>query len=120
MPIQINEDNDGKIIAVHASGVLTKTDYEHFVPEFERLVRQHEHLHLLFDMTGFHGWEGSAFFEEIKFDFKHFADIERLAIIGDKKWHHVVVAICEPFTIATSRYFDHTEAAGARKWLAEA
>ena len=57
MPIQLNEENGGKILVVHVSGKLVKADYEHFVPEFERLVRQHGKLRVLFDMTGFHGWK---------------------------------------------------------------
>jgi hypothetical protein len=53
MPIQLNEENGGKILVVHVSGKLAKADYAHFVPEFERLVRQHGKLRVLFDMTGF-------------------------------------------------------------------
>ena len=68
MPIQLNEENGGKILVVHVSGKLVKADYEHFVPEFERLVRQHGKLRVLFDMTGFHGWDAGALWEDIKFD----------------------------------------------------
>ena len=57
MPIQINEGDGGNFLAVHVSGILAQADYERFVPEFERLVRQHGKLRVLFDMTGFHGWE---------------------------------------------------------------
>ena len=64
MPIQLNEENGGKILVVHVSGKLVKADYEHFVPEFERLVRQHGKLRVLFDMTGFHGWEAGAVWED--------------------------------------------------------
>jgi hypothetical protein len=96
------------------------TDYENFVPEFERLVRQHGKLRVLFDMTGFHGWEAGAAWEDFKFGVAHFADIERLAMIGDKQWQHVMTTICKPFTKATTRYFDRTDNAGARKWLSEA
>ena len=67
MPIQLNEENGGKILVVHVSGKLVKADYEHFVPEFERLVRQHGKLRVLFDMTGLHGWEAGAAWEDIKF-----------------------------------------------------
>jgi len=49
MTIQLNEENGGKMLAIHVSGKLEKTDYEHFVPEFERLVRQHGKLRILFD-----------------------------------------------------------------------
>ena len=89
------------------------------MPEFERLVRQHEKLRVLFDMTGFHGWEGSALRDEINFDLEHFFDIERLAMVGDKKWEKVMSVFCKPFTTATIRYFDHAETAQARKWLNE-
>ena len=85
MPIQFNEENGGRVLVVHVSGKLAKADYEHFVPEFERLVRQHGKLRVLFDMTSFHGWEPAALWADIKFDIKHFADIERLAMVGDKK-----------------------------------
>jgi hypothetical protein len=117
MPIQLNEENGGKILAVHVSGKLAKTDYEHFVPEFEQLVRQHGKLRVLFDTTSFHGWEGSALRDEINFDLDHFFDIERLAMVGDKKWEKIMSIFCKPFTTATIRYFDHTELTEARKWL---
>jgi hypothetical protein len=120
MPIQVNEEHGGKLLAVHVSDKLTKADYEHFVPEFERLVRMMGKLRVLFDMTGFHGWEAGALWEDIKFNIRHFSDIERLAMVGDKKWEQGMAAFCKPFTRATIRYFDHAETAEARKWLSEA
>jgi hypothetical protein len=119
MTIQLNEENGGKLLVVHVSGKLAKEDYEHFVPEFERLVRQHGKLRLLFDMTGFHGWEASAVWEDFKFGIEHFADIERLAMVGEKQWQRGMAVFCKPFTKATIRYFDHDTAA-AREWLDEA
>jgi len=118
MPIQFNEE--GKTLIVHVSGKLTKADYEHFVPESERLIRLHGKLRLLFDMTGFHGWDAGAAWEDLKFGIKHFADIERLAMVGEKKWQHGMATFCKPFTRAVVRYFDHADAAAARKWLDEA
>jgi hypothetical protein len=120
MPIQVINEGDGRqFLTVHVSGILAESDYKHFVPEFERLVRQHGKLSLLFDMTGFHGWEAAAIWEEIKFDAKHLADIERCAMVGDKQWQHVMTVFCQPFTKAKIQYFDHTEISGARKWLAQ-
>ena len=120
MPIQLNEKNSGKILEVHVSGKLAKEDYEHFVPEFERLVRQQGKLRLLFDMTDFHGWEASALWEDAKFAINHFADIERLAMVGEERWQHGMATFCKPFTKAAIRYFDHSETAEAQKWLDEA
>ena len=120
MPIQLNEENGGEVLILHISGKLVKADYEHFVNDFERLIRQHGTLRVLFDMSDFHGWDAGAVWEDIKFDVRHFADIERLAMVGDKKWQHGMAVFFKPFTRATIRYFDHAEATEARKWLGEA
>lgn len=120
MPIQLNEENAGKILVVHVTGKLAKADYEHFVPEFERLAGLHGKLCVLFDMSGFHGWTAGALWEDTKFAVHHFSDIDRLAVVGEKKWQEGMAAFCKPFTKATIRYFDHANAAGARTWLGEA
>lgn len=120
MPIQFNEENTGKLLTIHVSGKLVKADYDQFVPEVERLIRQHGKLRILFDMTGFHGWNIGAAWEDFKFGIEHFADIERLAMVGDKQWQHGMAVFCKPFTRAIVRYFDHADAAEARKWLGEA
>ncbi|NQV25903.1 MAG: STAS/SEC14 domain-containing protein [Rhodopirellula sp.] len=119
MPIRLNEEDGGKLLNVHVSGKLTSADYEHFVPEFERLVAQHGKLRILFDMTGFHGWEAGALWEDIKFDIKHFADIERIAMVGETKWQHGMATFCKPFTKAKIQYFEHDAATEARSWLEE-
>jgi hypothetical protein len=120
MPIQLNEEDGGKILVVHVSGTLAAADYEDFVPAFERLFQQHGKLRVLFDMTDLQGWDAGAMWEDIKFDVKHFADIDRLAMVGEKKWQHEMAMFFKPFTKATMRYFDRTDTAEARKWLAEA
>ncbi|OYW73931.1 MAG: STAS/SEC14 domain-containing protein [Verrucomicrobia bacterium 12-59-8] len=119
MPIQLKEENQGKTVVVHVSGKLVTADYEHFVPEFDRLVGLYGKLHLLFEMTDFHGWTAGALWEDTKFAIHHFGNIERIAMVGDTKWEHGMATFCKPFTKATIRYFDHTAAAEARKWLAE-
>lgn len=120
MAIQLNEENNGKLLTIHASGKLVKDDYADFVPAFERLVRQHGKLRVLFDMNDFHGWELSAAWEDTKFGVQHFADIDRLAVVGDTEWQHGMAIFCKPFTKARVRYFDHAKTAEARKWLSEA
>ena len=90
MPIHINEHEGGNFLTVHVSGILSQADYERFVPKFEQVVRQHGKLRVLFDMTGFHGWEAAAMWEEIKFDFNHLADIGRCAMVGDMNWQMVM------------------------------
>jgi hypothetical protein len=115
--IRIEQQDGGQTLVVHASGKLTKDDYARFVAEFDRLVEQHGKLRLLFDMQDFHGWEPRALWEDAKFDLKHFSDIERVAMVGEKRWQHWMSRFCSPFTRAQVRYFDRTEEPAAEAWL---
>jgi hypothetical protein len=120
MAVQVSERNGGKVLEIMVSGKLTDDDYRRFVPEFERLVREKGKLRVLFHMVDFHGWEAAALWDDISFDLKHFSDIERLAMVGDKAWEHGMSAFCRPFTTATVRYFDRSALAEAQAWLGAA
>jgi len=119
MPIQLKEENGGKRLAVHVSGNLVKADYEGFVPEFDRLVKLNGKLRVLIDITGFLGWKDGSWWDEFKFDVKHFSDIERLAVVGNNKWEKAMTTFCQPFTSAEMRYFGDVDAEDAHKWLLE-
>jgi hypothetical protein len=117
--ITLNELNDGKVVQIQASDKLTADDYYHFIPVVEGLMQKHGTIRVAFEMTDFHGWSAGALWEDVKFDFKHFSRIDRLALIGDKKWEQGMAKFCWPFTRAKVRYFDHAAAQEARAWLLE-
>jgi hypothetical protein len=120
MTLEFHEESHGKNLVVSVSGKLTKADYERFVPETERLISQFGKIRILFEMHDFHGWEAGALWKDVEFDVKHFKDIERLAIVGEKAWEHGMAVFCRPFTTAKIRYFDRSQAAEARAWIEEA
>jgi hypothetical protein len=117
MPINIHEESDGKLLIVHVSGKLAASDYNQFAPEFERLVLKHGKLRVLFDMASFSGWGIGALWEDVKFDLKHSGDIERIAMVGDKKWEEGMATFCKPFTVAKIKYFDRADSVAARSWI---
>jgi len=117
MAIKLKENDGGKVLEIQVNGKLAHEDYLHFVPKFEQLIKQHGKLRVFFDMTDFHGWEAGALWDDIKLDIKHFSDIERIAMVGDKEWEKQMSLFCRPFTTAKIRYFDNTNAAEAWAWL---
>ncbi len=118
MPVDLREEAGGKILAVRLSGKLAKQDYERLGPEVERLIKQHKKIRILCELHDFHGWDMGALWEDVKFDLKHFADIERLALVGESRWEHGMAVFCKPFTTAKVRYFDVSKLAEARDWIA--
>ena len=117
MAIELTEKADGKILEIVISDKLTKEDYEAFVPEVDRLVEKHGKISILFDMRDFHGWELSAMWEDTKFAARHFRDLDRIAMIGEKKWEKWMAKVCNPFTSAEIRYFDHDHLGDATSWI---
>ena len=115
MSVELHED--GKILVIKLTGKLAKEDYEQFAPEVDRLIEQHGKLRMLVQMHDFHGWTAGALWQDIKFDLKHFRQIERLALVGEKTWEHGLATFCKPFTTATIRYFDRSEAEQAETWI---
>lgn len=117
MATTLTEIDGGKILEVQTRGKLTHEDYQRFASTFEAMFKLHGKLNVLFEMVDFHGWDASAMWDELKFDLKHFSDIQRLALVGDKKWEKGMSVFCRPFTAAKIRYFDATELGQARAWV---
>ncbi len=117
MTVKLIEKNDGKLLEIQMSGKLTKKDYAHFVPAVERLVNEYGKIRILVELHDFHGWTAGALWEDIKFDAKHFSDIERIAIVGETEWEHGMAVFCKPFTTANISYFDRAAINEAHVWL---
>jgi hypothetical protein len=115
--VTLNETNGGKVLEIQLTGKLAKEDYEQLVPAVERLVKEHGRIRILVEMHDFHGWTAEALWEDIKFDARHFRDIERVAMVGETKWQQGMAVFCKPFTSAKIRYFDRAALNDARAWL---
>jgi len=117
MSVQVTQELGRNLVDVRVSGRLSRDDYKHFVPELERRISISGKINILLRMEDFHGWKAGALWEDIKFDLKHFADIRRLAMVGDKRWERWMAAFCRPFTTARIKYFDHSQIDQARSWV---
>lgn len=118
--VELSEKASGKALEVRVTGKLDKQDYDQFGPQVERLIQEHGKVRVLLYLKEFKGWTASALWEDVKFDWKHFNDIERLAIVGESKWQEGMAAFCKPFTTAKIKYFNHDQLPEARQWVEEA
>ena len=104
---------------VKLGGKLESKDYETLTPYVERLIAEHGKVDMLVILHDFHGWTAGALWEDLKFDYKHFGDIEKLAIVGETKWQEGMATFCKPFTSAAIKYFDDAEVDEAQRWVME-
>ena len=83
----------GKLLEVHLTGKLTKEFYEKLAPIVDEQIKQHGKIRILVEMHDFHGWTAGALWEDIKFDMKHWRDIERPgAIVGETEMREAGMA----------------------------
>lgn len=117
MSVEIHEAAQDQYVEVTLSGKLTKEDYGRSLPAIEAAIDRHGKIRLLVVMHDFHGWTAGALWEDLKFDWKHFSHIERLAMVGEKRWESGMATFCRPFTRATIQYFDIARIDEERQWL---
>jgi SpoIIAA-like len=110
---------DEDILAFKLSGKLHDEDYKKFVPAIDAAVAKHGKVRLLAQFHDFHGWDAKALWDDIKFSTTHCTKIDRIALVGEKKWEQWMAKVCKPFTMAKIEYFDAAEAGEAMEWLQE-
>jgi hypothetical protein len=113
----VDEEVHGKVMELNLHGKLSREDYEMFVPETERMIREHGKFRLMVRMHDFHGWDAGGLWEDMKWNARHFNHIERLAVVGEKTWHKWMTSFCKPFTTAQVRYFTFDQLDAAQAWL---
>ena len=117
--IKLEEKKGLKIVSMKFSDVLDREDYELFVPQLEGLFKGNDKIRFLIELEEFKGLTPGALWEEAKFSFKHFSDIDRLAVTGENKIEKIITEIATPFTKAEVRFFHTSKTDEAKKWLYE-
>lgn len=108
-----------KTIGFKLSGKLHDEDYRSFEPTVETVLAAEGKVRLFVKFEDFHGWDLHAVWDDTKFAFKHYSDFDRIALVGDRRWEKWMAGVCKPFTKATVRYFDASQADDAWAWLRE-
>jgi hypothetical protein len=109
-----------KMLGFKMSGKLHDEDYKKFVPLVDAAIAKDGKVRILAQFHDFHGWDAHALWDDIKFSTTHCTKIERIALVGEKKWEEWMAKVCKPFTMAKINYFDVSQIDAAKAWLAEA
>ena len=112
-------ESTGKVLGFKMSGKLHDEDYKTFVPMIDAAIAEQGKVRLLALFEDFHGWDMHALWDDIKFSTTHCTKIERIALVGDKKWEAWMAKVCKPFTMAKVEYFDVSRLADAWTWIKE-
>lgn len=109
----------GNVVDITASGTLTSEDYDRLIPELERVAAEQGPLRIYIELHDFTGWTPPALWKDIRFDAQHQDDMERIAVVGERRWEDWATRLSKPFLKADVRFFPREEAEEARRWLSD-
>jgi hypothetical protein len=112
-------ESSGNILGYKVKGVVKVSDYEKLVPEVESIVEKQGQLRMLLDLGEFKSEEVRAWLPDLKFGLKFHDKIDRMAIVGDKRWEEWMTHLARPFYARDAKFFHSAEVAKAWEWLRE-
>ena len=114
-------DHSGDTLTARISGKLTQPELAALQDAAGDILEKQGRTRLLILTDDFEGWERGGDWGDLSFSIEHDKHIEKMAIVGDKKWEDLALLFTSkglrPFPI---EYFVPADLAKARAWLAEA
>ncbi|MFZ6024461.1 MAG: STAS/SEC14 domain-containing protein [Bacteroidota bacterium] len=122
--LQILDLTQKNIIATRANDLLGIKDYEKIHPFIHNIINAGKKVRWYFEMDDNTNSESIGFWEDGvievnygKMNFMHSDDLERIAIVGAKKWEQWMRSVMKPFTTALINYFDLADREKAMEWI---
>lgn len=113
-------ESSGPVVGYRVVGKVTVEDYQKLNPEVQALVDQYDNnVCVLLDLEQFGGEEVKAWLPDLKFG-HHFHDkINKMAVVGDKRWEKWMTALVDPFYAKDAKFFHTEDIDKAWTWLRE-
>ncbi|WP_400994835.1 STAS/SEC14 domain-containing protein [Agromyces sp. GXQ0307] len=115
MTITQSDRSSGNILGFVVSGDVTRADYDVLTPAVAAAVEEHGTVKLMVDLTDFTWEKIGAWGSDLNFGHEFHEKIDRMAIVGNKKWEEYLARLASPFYAKEAAYFDDQDAAWA--WL---
>lgn len=116
---EIMDESTGNVLGIRAIGKIRRTDYDELTPICEDLINKEGKIRMLIDMKDFELEEPSAWGADFHFGHEFHKKIEKMAIVGDKRWEAWMVDFCRHFYAEEAKYFPDYDIEAAWDWLKE-
>ncbi len=117
MAIEIIEQVGG-LITARVSGKVKKTEVETAQKVVIRIIGSGLKARILLIAEGFNGWEDKGNWGDVSFQMKYDEQIEKIAVVGQKKWEDLVSAFLgKGLRSVEIRFFPPFRLGIARAWV---
>jgi len=114
-------ESEGRAFGFRVSGKVTADEVKAFLPQIELAIRERgkRTIGILADLSDMEGTDWSARWEEIRFLSKYAEHIERVAVVGARKWEELKAEILGGTVLiqAETRYYHGPDILHAWHWV---
>ncbi len=111
------DDGNSQVLAYRLSGKVTDDEVEEIKRELSQVVDTRGKARLLVELGDLAAPEPSAVWEDLKATPTYVKDVERFAIVGDRRWHEWAAALSDKLTAADSEFFESARLDEAWDWI---
>ena len=114
---EIEEQDDGKLLAIRLKGRLRGEDYQRLGPQLDAAIARHGKVRLICDATAWEGISPDAVWEDLKLGLRHFTGFDRVALIGERDWMAWATKLGDAIMPYKMRFFTADQADAAWHWI---
>lgn len=110
----------GKVLTARISGRLTQPELAKLQEAAAQTIRRQGKVRILAIAENFQGWEKGGNWEDDSFQSENDPHIEKMAIVGDRKWEDLaVIFVAKGLRSFPIEFFPTADLAKARAWLTQ-
>ncbi len=106
------------IVEFVVDGHIDRADFDAVISILNANIAEHGCVRLLEEVRAFGLTDPLTLWEDLKWMFSHFKDIERTAVVSDYGWLEGFIQMMGPMLSMPVRYFTVADIDAARAWLA--
>jgi hypothetical protein len=119
MSVNFHRDESSRLVTLRLSGKVSRGEFLKYSALIDGIIAEHGTQRLLLVLHDFHGLAAAAFFEDLRFDFDHREDLERIAVVAEKGWQKGLARFFGEVNHGTLRLFDADVEDDAWDWVHE-
>ncbi len=111
-------ENTGALMVVKITGKLSKREMDAMQRAAVAVISREGKVRVLIFGDHFEGWEEKGNWGDVSFLTKYDSQIERIAVVGEKRWEDLIFAFTgKGMRAGEVEYFLPSQLAAARAWV---
>jgi len=105
------------LVSYRITDRLTSNEFDEISHSLEKDIENHGKLKMLVEFDHLNFPSPGVVWEDLKFAYHHSKDIDRFAVLGDKKWEEWWIRVADKMVSTECRYFEASEKDQAYEWV---